>query len=52
MFFRDAIDVVQEEVMRVELGDLCWGEDEENPAVNPPSPSSGMDTKITDVTFQ
>ena len=52
VFFRDAIDVVQEKVMAVELGDLCWGEDEENPAVNPPSPSSGMDTASTDGTPQ
>jgi len=48
VFFRDAIDVVQVEIMGVELRDLCWGKDEDNPAVNPPSPSSGMDTASTD----
>ena len=25
VFFRDAFDAVQEEILQVELGDLCWG---------------------------
>ena len=25
VFFRDALDAVQEEILQVELGDLCWG---------------------------
>jgi len=25
VFFRDAFDAVQEEIVQVELGDLCWG---------------------------
>jgi len=25
VFFRDAFDVVQEEILQVGLGDLCWG---------------------------
>ena len=31
VFFRDAFDAAQEEIMQVELGDLCWGP--------PPSPA-------------